>query len=94
MSIYFNGKCKLMKGEIMNFANAMNEETKWTTTTNGADCKNTTDLKLLDLFATIGAMREWSENDIIKNFELALQENPLYAIRILFYARDIRGGLS
>ena len=78
----------------MNFSEAMREESKWTKTENGADAKNTTDSALLDMFATIGSMRERSEDEIIQKFELAFQEDPLGAMRCLFYARDIRGGLG
>lgn len=78
----------------MNFAEVMREGTKWIKTENGADAKNTTDSALLDMFATIGAMRNRSEDEIIKKFELAFQEDTLGAMRCLFYARDIRGGLG
>ena len=78
----------------MNFSEIMKEETKWTTTENGAAAKNTTDSALLDMFATIGSMRERPEDEIIKKFELAYQEDPLGAMRCLFYCRDVRGGLG
>ena len=58
------------------------------------DAKNTTDSALLDMFATIGAMRTRSEDEIVKKFELAFQEDSLGAMRCLFYARDIHGGLG
>ena len=75
----------------MNFANAIKNETKWTRTENGAVALKTTDDALLDLFGTIGALREADEARITGLFEEAYQANPLYATRILFYARDIRG---
>lgn len=78
----------------MDFSDVMREETKWTKTENGADVKNTTDSALLDLFATIGAMRNRDENEIIQKFEPAFQEDPLGAMRCLFYSRDIREGLG
>ena len=78
----------------MNFSDVMREESKWTKTENGADAKNTTDSALLDMFATIGSMRDRSEDEIIQKFELAFQEDPLGAMRCLFYARDVRGGLG
>ena len=78
----------------MNFSDVMREESKWTKTENGADAKNTTDSTLLDMFATIGSMRSRSEDEIIQKFELAFQEDPLGAMRCLFYSRDIRGGLG
>lgn len=76
----------------MNFSDVMREESKWTKTENGADAKNTTDSALLDMFATIGSMRNRSEDDIIQKFELAFQEDPLGAMRCLFWVRDCRGG--
>ena len=78
----------------MNFSEVMREESKWTKTEKGADAKNTTDSSLLDMFATIGSMRTRSEDEIIQKFELAFQEDQLGAMRCLFYARDIRGGLG
>lgn len=75
----------------MNFANAIKNETKWTRTENGAVALNTTDDALLDLFGTIGALREADEARITGLFEEAYQANPLYVTKILFYARDIRG---
>lgn len=78
----------------MNFSEVMREESKWTKTENGADTKNTTDSALLDMFATIGSMRSRSEDEIIQKFELAFQEDPLGAMRCLFYSRDVRGGLG
>lgn len=78
----------------MNFSDVMREESKWTKTENGADAKNTTDSALLDMFSTIGSMRTRLEDEIIQKFELAFQEDQLGAMRCLFYARDIRGGLG
>lgn len=78
----------------MDFSDVMREESKWTKTENGADAKNTTDSALLDMFATIGSMRTRTDDEIIQKFELAFQEDPLGAMRCLFYARDIRGGLG
>ena len=75
----------------MNFAQAIKNETKWTRTENGAVALKTTDDALLDLFGTIGALREADEARITSLFEEAYQANPLYATKILFYARDIRG---
>lgn len=75
----------------MNFAQAIKNETKWTRTENGAVALKTTDDALLDLFGTIGALRNADEARITSLFEEAYNANPLYATKILFYARDIRG---
>lgn len=74
----------------MNFATAMNNEAAWTTTENGALAKNTTGNACLDLFGTIGALRNAEDLRVQVLFEEAYKEDPLLATKILFYARDIR----
>lgn len=63
-----------------------------TYTENGAVARNSTGSALLDLYGTIGAMRSRAEEDIVSAFKRAYKENPLYAMKMLFYARNIRGG--
>jgi hypothetical protein len=46
------------------------------------------------LFATIGALRNAPDEDVIKRFTRAFAENPDIAVKTLFFARDIRGGLG
>ena len=75
----------------MNFAEAIKQESKWTRTENGAIALNTTGTACLDLFGTIGALRKADEARITSLFEEAYKENPLFATKILFYARDVRG---
>ena len=48
----------------------------------------------LDFFAAAGALREAGEAEIIVRFTRAFAEHPTYALRTLFYARDVRGGLG
>lgn len=76
----------------MNFAEAMRNEEKWTKTENGAVALKTTGEACLDLFSTIGSLRNASETRIQTLFEEAYKENPLKAMKILFYSRDIREG--
>jgi hypothetical protein len=86
-----------MKGVLkmsMNLADALREDSKWTVTENGADAKNTTGNPLLDLYATIGSLRQRDEKEIIMKFILAFNHDKQGAVRCLFYARDIRGGLG
>lgn len=78
----------------MNFADAARNEVKVTQTTNGMTAYNTTDNGLLDLFSTIGALRNADSTRIESLFAEAYKEDPLIATKILFYARDIRGGLG
>lgn len=78
----------------MDFANAMKEESKFTRTENGAVALNTTNDARLDLFGTIGALREADENRITTLFSEAYAQDKLFATKIAFYARDIRCGLG
>lgn len=65
-----------------------------TYTENGAVTYETTGSDCLDLFATIGALRKADESEILERFIRAYAENSDLAMKILFYARDIRGGLG
>ena len=48
----------------------------------------------LDLFATIGALRNAPDEEVVTRFVRAFAENPDIAVKTLFIARDIRGGLG
>lgn len=74
------------------FANALKNEASWTLTENGAVAKNTTGNACLDIFGTIGALRNADDDRLFRLFEEAYKEDPLTATKILFYARDIREG--
>ena len=78
----------------MSFADAMREEGRFTRTENGAVALNTSGDARLDLFGTIGSLREADENRIITLFAEAYAQDKLFATKIAFYARDIRGGLG
>ena len=72
----------------------LKEESNKTYTENGAVTYNGTKSYCLDLFSTIGALRSADETEIIKRFIRAYNENPDMAMKILFYARDVRGGIG
>ena len=78
----------------MNFADAMKNESKFTRTENGAVALNTSGDARLDLFGTIGALREADDSRIQTLFAEAHRQDSLFATKILFYARDVRGGLG
>jgi len=63
-----------------------------TTTANGAVTHSTSLNACLDLFFIAGASRRMQESDIITMFERARAENKDLAYKILFWARDARGG--
>jgi hypothetical protein len=74
------------------FMNGLKNATNYTYTENGALTHVTTRSDLLDMFAMGGAMRTRSNEDVILMFQKAYQENPVYALKCLFYLRDVRGG--
>ena len=76
-----------MLKELKNEANTTyTEHGAVTTRSTGKDC--------LDLFATVGALRRESEQEIVARFLRAYTENADLAMKILFFSRDIRGGLG
>lgn len=74
------------------FLNGMKNETNYTLTENGALTHKTTTSDLLDMFALGASMRKRSDEDVLLMFQKAYRENPLYALKCLFYIRDVRGG--
>lgn len=70
------------------------QEANMALTENGASTYKSTGSECLDLFATIGALRRESDSEIITRFIRAYTENPDTAMKLLFYARDVRGGLG
>lgn len=72
----------------------LKKEANKTLTENDAVTNITTGSDCLDLFATIGAMRSEPDRDVIARFDRAWAENPDLAVKTLFFARDIRGGLG
>ena len=78
------------------FADALRGTSTCKKTENGANAFSTTENAIVDLFATIGAMRNGnnSMDRIKKMIDAAYAEDPLLLAKILFYARDVRGGLG
>ena len=74
------------------FLNGLTDATNFTYTENGAITHKTTKSDLLDMFAMGAAMRNRSDSDVILMFRKAYTENPVYALKCLFYLRDVRGG--
>lgn len=74
------------------FLNQMKKNNNIDLTENGGITHKTTESKILDMFGMGGAYRHRSEEDVILLFKNAFEENPLLAMKCLFYIRDIRGG--
>ena len=72
----------------------LKKEANKTLTENGAVTPATTGSDCLDLFATIGALRRESDEEIIARFIRAYAEDKNAAMKLLFFGRDVRGGLG
>ena len=81
----------MMNNKFLSF---LKRETNFTYTENGAVALKSTDSRLLDLFGTIGALRSRDEAEIERLFSSAFSEDALLAVKMAFYARNIRGGLG
>ena len=72
----------------------LKKESNMTVTENGAKAYVTSNSDCLDLFATVGALRNASDSEIVTRFVRAFTEDRDIALKLLFFARDIRGGLG
>ncbi len=72
----------------------LKNEANRTVTENGAATYASTGSHCLDLFAAIGAVRAQTEQEIMHRFLQAYTENADTAMKLLFYGRDVRGGLG
>ena len=63
-------------------------------TENGAVGYKSTGSALLDLNYSVSSLRQASEDEIIRLFDFAFNEDKVYAMKWLFFARDVRGGLG
>lgn len=74
------------------FLNGLKEATNIGYTENGGATRISTMSDLYDMFALGGAYRTRSDEDCIVLFKKAYKESPVYALKCLFYLRDVRGG--
>ena len=79
-------------GFINAIANELNNETQ--RTENGAVSYRTSGKKLLDLNFAVASLRRATEQEIINKFMNAYWEDPVVAVKWLFYTRDCREGLG
>ena len=81
---------------MSNFMTAMKNEmdNRISITENGAVGYATTGKKLLDINFAVASLRKASEQEIVNKFMDAYYENPMLAVKWLFYASDVREGLG
>ena len=77
---------------MTNMLEAIRNEDNVAYTENGAQVYRSTGSKVLDYFSLGGALRNTPKNEVIRLFSKAWAENPLYAMRVMYYFRDVRGG--
>ena len=73
---------------------ALKKESIRTCTENGGAAWSSTMSDCLDLFSTVGALRGASWEEIQDRFTRAWAEDRDTAVKIAFFARDVRGGLG
>ena len=78
----------------MDFMNAMKAENnlRKTLTENGAVAYATSGKEILDFNFKLAGYRKASAEEIERDFGRVYYENPLLAVKFLFWVRDIRGG--
>ena len=79
---------------MTNLKESINEEFNTSVTENGAVGYRTTGKELLDINFSITSMRNMDEQQIVDKFVKTFYEDRLLAVKWLFYARDIRGGIG
>ena len=82
----------------MEFMNAvrqtLNNEMNVSVTENGAVGYRTTGKELLDLNFAVASLRKMPDAEVAKRFKKAFCEDPVLAVKWLFYSRDARQGLG
>ena len=78
----------------MRILQKMKEVSARTRTMNGAVTYKTSGDACLDLFAVGGGMRYQNKAELLRLFDRAYIENPDLAMKLLFYIRDVRGGMG
>ena len=78
----------------MSYPDNLATEANYTRTMNGALTHGSTGDACLDFFAVAGGMRYRNRGDQIRLFDRAYIETPDLAMKLLFYLRDVRGGMG
>ena len=78
----------------LSYIENLKKEANYTRTLNGALTHGSTGDACLDFFAVAGGMRYRRREDQIRLYDRAYIETPELAAKLLFYLRDIRGGMG
>lgn len=81
-------------GFMQNMKAVLNKEYNVSVTENGAVGYRTTGKALLDLNFAVSSLRKAGTEEIANRFVKAYYENPMLAVKWLFYAGDVRQGLG
>ncbi len=81
-------------GFIQNIKTMLNNEYNTSVTENGAAGFRTTGKALLDLNFAVSSLRNAPKEEIVDKFVKAYYEDPLLALKWLFFAGDVRQGLG
>lgn len=76
----------------MNFINGFKRESSKKLSQNGAEAYSSTGSNVLNLFSSVGNLRNVSDEDIRKKFLSSYAENPKLTSNIVLYTRSIRDG--
>ena len=83
-----------MSGFMSAMKSTLNDGFNVSVTENGAIGYRTTGKELLDLNFAVASLRKASPSDIANRFVRAFFEDKITAMKWLFFARDVRGGLG
>lgn len=83
-----------MSNFMSNMKDTLNNEYNVSVTENGAVGYRTTGKNLLDLNFAVSSLRRATESEITDRFFKAFFDDRMAAMKWLFYARDVRGGLG
>lgn len=83
-------KFKIMATSVSKLVNVARQ--KDALTENGMVTNSTSLNSCVDMFFMAGAARHWSNTQIEELFQKALAEDPLTALKLMFWVRDVRGG--
>ena len=72
----------------------LEKQESYSLTENGAVGFKSSDSALVDINYQVSSLRKNSEEEIIALFDKAFYEDKKYAMKWLFFARDVRGGLG